>query len=42
MLTITKATANRAMIALKGAAVSILAQPIKSCPAARATKVPTM
>ena len=42
VLTMTSATANRATIALKGAAVSILALPIRSCPTARATNVPTM
>ena len=42
VLTMTNATANRATIALNGAAVSILARPISSYPTARARNVPTM
>ena len=42
VLTMTSATAKRATIALKGAVVSIFARPIRSCPTARATNVPTM
>jgi hypothetical protein len=42
VLTITSATAQRAMIVVNGADVSMAIRPIKSCPIARAMNVPTI